>query len=130
MKNDYVVPSSRASAAPIDAGCPHCGGTGSHPHSSRPAVTSDSQATRPAPAIVPPKPVAVAVAAPATPERATGKHAYDIWVRLVGHTEFAVDWDKLTGNAQRAWIGVADDVERRTVEFLGTKLGTKNPKPK
>lgn len=117
--SEDAVPTSRAKT-PIDAGCPHCGAGSSHPHSSRSGLIKSSAAKNANANIAAP------ILPPPPPERPNGKHAYDKWVSIVGHTDFAVPWDKLTGNAMKAWSSVAEDLERRTIEFTSFKnLATK-----
>lgn len=107
---DKVVPVS-VDVAAVEPGCPHCGsaiGHDRHPTSSRPAAP----ALPVPPQKVKPKPIEP-VRPPARPD---GKFTYELFVSLMGRKDTAVSWDKLTGDAQRVWVGVAHGVERQTID--------------
>jgi hypothetical protein len=114
--------------APLEPGCPHCGaipGFDRHPSSSRPsaplsrpsALVVESSENAETMKMVTVKKVKKTEMIPEL-KLPNGPFAYELFVTLVGNKEVAVPWEKLTGNAQKVWTGVARGLERRTIDML------------
>lgn len=85
---------------PIEPGCPHCGHGTPHPNTSSFPIVPTAQT------VVPSSP---------PPILSLGQIAYDKWVALVGHAEFAVPWDDLGIIGKNAWTGAAGEVAKHVL---------------